>query len=422
MAVPFTRGLFALLALGCSLAACGSKAPPPPPPAVPVQVAKAVQKTVPITADYVAQTQAMQQVDLVPRVEGFLEHVYFNNGSLVRRGQLLMQIQQDQYQAAVLSAKGALDKANADLVRAKSNVQDQTAKAKLAQAVASFEYAKVQLARIGPLAQKKAVSQQDYDQTKTQYDIALSDVFAARANLADVELNQSTGILSAQGNVDQAKAQLENAELNLSYTTIASPVTGIISFLDVDEGNLVSPGKTAKLATVSTIDPIKIIFQLSETDYLKIAHQLLVLKEHGTRPPVTFTLSNGNQYPYQGYATAINRAVDQSTGTISIEAVFPNPDAFLRPGQYGRATFAIGQQANAIVIPRSALQSLQDLPIVYVVGPDDKLQLRTVETGNAVGSDIVIRSGVKAGESVVLSPGSRVGAGTLVKPQPAGHV
>jgi membrane fusion protein (multidrug efflux system) len=422
MGHPFTRGRIWLSALGLSLtlSACGPKAPPPAPPPVAVQVAKAIRETVPQTADYVGQTQAVQQVDLVARVEGVLERVFFKDGSFVREGAPLMQIQQDQYQAQVLSAQGALAKAKADLVRAKSNVQDQTAQAKLDQAEAAYEYQKVQLARMGPLAKKQAVSQMDFDQTKTQYDIAVADVVAAKANLADVELNQSTGILTAQGGVEQAQAQLTQAELNLSYTNITSPVTGIISFLNVDEGNLVGPGKTEKLATVSTIDPIKIIFQLSETDYLKIASELVRLRDSGRRPEVTFTLADGSEYPYKGRATAINRAVDQSTGTISVETRFPNPDGILRPGQYGRVTFAIGREPNALVIPRTALQSLQGLPIVYVVGPDNKAQLHTVETGSSFGNDIVIKSGINAGDTVVLNPGTRVSAGTLVKPSPAG--
>jgi membrane fusion protein (multidrug efflux system) len=412
------RILCSAVGLACGLAACGGKEPPPAPPPVPVHVAKVVRETVPQTADYVGQTQALQEVDLVPRVEGYLENVYFKNGSFVHQGQVLMQIQPEQYQAQVLAAQGTLQKAQADLVRAKSNVQNETAEAKLQQAQAAYEYQKVQLARMGPLAAKNAVSQMDYDQTKTQYDIAVANVVAAKANLQDVELNQRTGILSAQGNVDEAQAQLVQAKLNLGYTTIAAPVTGIISFLAVDQGNLVAPGKTPKLATVSTIDPIKIIFQLSETDYLKIADALVRLRDSGRRPPVTFNLSNGSVYPYKGYAYAINRAVDQTTGTIAVESIFPNPDGILRPGQYGRVTFTIGQERDAMVIPRTALQSVQGQPIVYVVGPENKAQQRTVETGTSFGDSIVIRSGIKPGDAVVLNPGTRVQADTVLKPEP----
>lgn len=380
-----------------------------------VKLASVRIENVPVNAEYVAQTQALQEVDLVARVQGVLEHIYFKNGTLVHQGQVLMQLQQDEYLAQVEAARGALQKARADLVRAKSNVQDQTAKAKLAQALAAFGYQKVELARMGPLAAKHAVSQKDYDQTLTQYDIALANVFAARANLQDVELNQQTGILSAEGNVDEAEAQLANATLDLGYTTIASPVTGIVSFAKVDVGNLVGPGKNSLLATVSTIDPTKVIFQLSESDYLKVAKKLPSLRS-SSGPEVALYLSDGSLYPYRGRATNIDRAVDPTTGTISVESIFPNPGAFLRPGQFARVRFAIGEQRNALVIPQSAITSYQGTPIVYVVGTGNVVQIHTVETGSTIRGDIVVTSGVKAGDRVVVSPNSAVHAGIVVKP------
>jgi RND family efflux transporter MFP subunit len=385
-----------------------------------VTVTRVIQKTVPVLVQYVAHTQAVQEIDLVPRVEGTLEQVKFRNGSVVHQGQLLMVIQQDQYKAAVQAAQGDVDKAQADLVRAKSNVADQTAKAKLAQAVAAYEYQKVQLARMGPLAAKMAVSQEDYDQTKTQYDIAVANVIAARANLADVELNQRTQILDAQGNLAQAQAQLVNAQLNLSYTTIRSPVTGIISFLNVDQGNYVSPAKTPTLATVSTVDPIKVVFELSESDYLKIAPRLLAMRHTARQPVLDLYLSNGAVYPYKGTPENINRAVDPQTGTISVEASFPNPNALLRPGQFARVEFPIAQQQNALLVPQASVATLQGTPVVYVLGPGNKVQLRTVETGSNFGNDIVIESGVKTGETVIVGGLNRFKPDSVVAPEPAG--
>lgn len=412
-------GRLALPFIALALAACSAKPAAKAAP-VPVQVASVDRRTVPLMAQYVAQTQAMQQVELVPRVEGTLDHIYFTNGSFVQRGDLLMDIQADQYEAQVLAAQGGLDKANADLARAKANVQDVTAKAKLAQALAAFHYQQVELARMAPLAHAHAVSQKDYDQTKTQFDAAAADVVAARANVEDVETNQRTAILDAQGTVAQATAQLDNARLELGYTKIYSPVTGIISFAEVDEGNLVSPAKTTKLATVSTIDPIKAVFQLSESDYLKIANDLIKLRQSGTRPDVSLVLSNGERYRYTGHAVAINRALDSSTGTIAVESIFPNPAGFLRPGQYGRVTFAIGVAKNALIVPRSSVQSLQNMPIVYIVGDGNKAVLRTVDTGAELGDSIVITRGLAPGDRVVVSPGTRVQAGTLLAPQSSG--
>ncbi len=346
-------------------------------------------------------------------MQGTLDRIYFKNGTLVHRGQLLMQIQQAPYQADVQAADGALQKARADLMHAKSNVADQSAKAKLAQANAAYEYQKVELARMGPLAAKHAVSQKDYDQTKTQYDIAVADVQAAQANVKDVELTQQTSILTAQGSVSQAEAQLTNAQLNLSYTTISSPVTGIISFANVDPGNVVGPGKNATLATVSSIDPTKVIFQLSESDYLKVAKRLVEMRQRAA-PELQLYLSNGAIYPYRGRATNINNAVDPTTGTISVESIFPNPSAFLRPGQFARVRFTISEQRNAIVVPQSAVAAYQGTPMVYVVGPGNKIQFRSIETGTPYGQLMVISSGLKPGEQVVLSPNSRLQAGTPV--------
>lgn len=406
-------GALATVVCALGLAHCSAPQVKADAPAQAVRVARVTATSVPVTAEYVAQTAALQQVDLTARVQGTLERIYFKNGSLVHRGQVLAQIQQAPYQADVQAAEGALQKAHADLMHAKSNVADQSAKAKLAQANAAYEYQKVELARMGPLAAKHAVSQKDYDQTKTQYDIAVADVQAAKANVQDVELTQQTGILTAEGSVSQAEAQLENARLNLGYTTIASPVTGIISFANVDEGNLVGPGKNSTLATVSTIDPTKVLFQLSESDYLKVAKRLVALRERAA-PELELYLADGSIYPYRGRATSINRAVDPTTGTISVESLFPNPAAFLRPGQFARVRFTISEQRNAVVIPQSAVASYQGTPIVYVVGPGNKIQFRSVQTGTPYGNLMVISSGLKPGEEVVLSPNSRLQAGTVV--------
>src|SRR5215469_5410853 len=401
------------------LAGCSRQSGLPPAQPVPVKVAVVQRKTVPVLVQYVAHIDAVQQIALVPRVEGTLEKVSFKDGSLVHQGQLLMQIQQDQYVAQVEAAQGQLDKAQADLARAQSNVQDQVAKAKLAQAIASLHYALDELDRMRPLAEKHAVSIKQFDQSKTQAEIAAANVFAARANLADTELNQQTSILSSQGSVAEAQAQLDNAKLQLSYTTISAPVTGIISFVEVDQGNYVSPAKTPTLATLSTIDPIKCVFQLSETDYLKVAKRLIQMRNQPRTASLSLYLSDGSRYPFAGTPESINRAVDPQTGTISVESTFPNPQALLRPGQFGRVQFPIAQAPNALLVPQSAVQSLQGTSVVYVVGPDDKLQLRTVAVGSSYGDDVIIESGVKAGETVVAEGGNRVQAGAVVKPQPS---
>jgi membrane fusion protein, multidrug efflux system len=205
--------------------------------------------------------------------------------------------------------------------------------------------------------------------------------------------------------------------LNLGYTTIASPVTGIISFAHVDVGNVVGPAKDSLLATVSTIDPTKVLFQLSESDYLKVAKELPNMRA-GAGPQLALYLSNGSLYPYPGRATNIDRAVDPTTGTISVESIFPNPRAFLRPGQFARVQFTISQQRNALVIPQSAITAYQGTPIVYVVGPGNAVLIRSVETGSTIGGNVVVSSGLKAGDAVVVSPSSSIHAGSVVTIEP----
>jgi membrane fusion protein (multidrug efflux system) len=407
------------LALAAALAGCHGQTSAPAAAPVPVSVEKVVRQDVPVMADYVAHTEAVQQVDLVPRVDGYLQTVNFRDGSFVHQGQLLMQIQPEQYQAAVLAAQASLDKGNANLVRAESNVADQTAKAQVAADAAVYFRAVKQLQIIKPLAQKEAVPQTDLYNAQAQFATSAASLYGAKAQLQDVELNQRTAILNAKSDIDQATAQLINAKLNLSYTTITSPVTGIISFLKVDQGNYVSQAKTPTLATVSTVNPMKVVFQLSESDYLKVAPRLLQMRDQARRPTLTLFLSDGSQYPYPGTPSSINRAVDQQTGTIAVESLFPNPDGLLRPGQFARVDFPISIARNALLVPQTAVKSLQGSSVVYEVGPDNKIQIRSVELGTSYGPNVVVESGIQAGDVVVVGGLNRLQPDSVVVPAPA---
>jgi membrane fusion protein, multidrug efflux system len=406
------------LALALALAACSSSKPPPQaPPPVPVEAVRVGRQTVPVMAEYVAQTRAMQEVQLVPRVEGYLESVNFENGAHVSKGQLLMQIQPTQYEAAVQSAQAGVEKGQAALIQAQSDVSDQSARARLSAAEANFFNATKLLDRIRPLAKAHAVPQTDLDNAEANYTTNAATVDAAKANLADVQLAQRTAILTARSEIDQAQANLTNANLNLGYTRIESPVTGVISFLAVDQGNYVNPSKTPVLATVSTIDPIKVVFQLTDTDYLRVAKEYDVAETTPASPKLQLMLPDGTEYPYNGKFTSIERAVNPQTGTIAVETVFPNPAGLLRPGQYVRVDFPLQETPNAIVIPQSAVIQIQGSSAAYVVGPQNKVQQRTISTGTQYRNAVVVTSGLQAGDLVIVQGVNKVRPDTLVEPK-----
>lgn len=186
----------------------------------------------------------------------------------------------------------------------------------------------------------------------------------------------------------------------------------------MDQGNYVSPAKTPSLATVSTVDPMKVVFQLSESDYLRVAPRLLQMRDEARRPVLTLFLSDGSQYPYKGTPAGINRAVDQQTGTIDVESLFPNPQGLLRPGQFARVDFPISTAANALLVPQTAVQTLQGTSVVYTVGPGDKVQVRSVSLGTQFGRDVIVQSGLQDGDVVVVGGINRIKPDAVVAPSP----
>lgn len=413
-----SRAAIFMLALALILAACGQRqAPQAQPPPVPVEAIRVGRQTVPVMAEYVAQTQAMQEVKLVPRVEGYLESVNFQNGAEVTKGQLLMQIQPAEYQAAVQSAQADLEKGHAALVQAQSDVTDQSARAKVAAADANLFNAGKMLQRIRPLAKAHAVPQTDLDNAEATYATNSANLDSAKAQLANVELDKKTAILNARSQIDQAQASLTRASLNLSYTRIYSPLSGIISFVSVDQGNYVSPSKTPELATVATIDPIKVVFQLTDTDYLRVAKEVDTTGSSSAPNTLALILPDGTTYPYNGRFVSINNAVNPQTGTIAVETVFPNPRGLLRPGQYVRVDFPLQETPNAIVIPQSAVIQLQASSAAYVVGPQNKIQQRTISTGTQYRDAVVVTSGLQAGDVVVTQGVNKVRPDTVVTPK-----
>src|SRR6058998_463720 len=367
--------------------ATAAKQPPaPPPPAV--IVAEIQQRSVQVSAEFVAQTQGVPTVEIRARVQGVLEQVRFKEGSEVQRGQVLFVIQQDEYKAALESAQAQLAKAHADLTRARDTSLVDRARAVVDQRAADLGKARQDVNRYRPLAEAKAIPQQDLDTSVAGEKVAAAGVEAAEAVLRDARLVQRTQVQLAEAAVETAKASIIQAELNLSYTSIHAPITGIIGKLAVDVGNLVGKAEPTLLTTMSAVDPIYVDFNVAEVDYLRLAPRIrLDPQGRAQNAPATLELflADDKQFGHKGRVAFVDRAVDAKTGTIGVRAGFPNPDKLLRPGQFGRVRGVVEEKTNAILVPQLAVQDQQGAKIVLVIEEGDKVALRSVTLGERIG-------------------------------------
>ena len=353
--------LFLAAGVGCSK----EEAPPPPPPEV--LVAEAVQKDVPIYIELVGSTLGSEDVEIRARVEGYLVSINFTEGAFVRKGQPLYKIDPQSFEAALNQAKGNLETAQAGLEKTNNDV-----------------------ARYEPLFARQAVSKQELDN-------ALSAQQAAKAQ------------------VDAYKAAVAQAQLNLGYTNITSPVDGVIGTTQRKIGSLVGRGESTLLNTVSQVNPILFRCSIAEAEYLRIARR----NQQSGKPAdkqanVELILADGTVFTHKGRLDAVERAVDPTTGTLTGQFIFPNPERLLRPGQYGKARFAIDVKEDAVLVPQLAVQERQGLYSVMVVKPDATVEQRTVKAGERVGNLWIIDSGVKPGEKVIVEGIQRVQPGMQV--------
>ena len=356
-----------------TMSACAKEAPPAAPPPPEVIVTDAIQRDVPVSMELVGQARGFQDVEIRARVEGFLEQVAFAEGSLVRKGQLLYVIDRKPLEAAVANAKGQLATAQARLEKAKNDVS-----------------------RYTPLVAKQAVSQQELDNA-----LAAKDAMTAQ--------------------VDAQQAALEKAQIDLGYTTITAPIDGLIGTTQVKAGNLVGRGDNTLLVTISQIDPILFRAGMAEAEYLRVARRVQDETAKGTRAapiPIQLILADGTVHPQEGRVDAIERNIDPTTGTLAIQIKFPNPQRLVRPGQYGRVKFDIDVKKGAILVPQRAVQELQGLYSLAVVGADNKVSFRNVKVGPRDGSLWVIEEGLKPGERVIVEGFQKVREGAVVTPKP----
>jgi len=401
-----------LLNSGCKSKSATAAVQVPPPTVI---VVPANQRTVPVYSEFVGQTKADETVELRARVEGVLQKVYFREGSAVKKGQLLFTIDKRTFQAALDSARALEAKSVADLAQAQQRTDVLQAQAQLADAQAVLVKANQDVNRLTPLAKEKAVTEQDLDAAIASQTSAKATVDSRRANLTNLEAAVKYTIQRAQAEVSSARARIIQAQLDLSYCDIYAPISGIIGFLQVDEGNLVGRGDATLLATVSASDPLLVDFSVSENEFLKIVDRKNVGKN---RDKLRFDLllSDESLHPYAGTFSVLDRVVDPQTGTMKAEATFPNPGSFLRPGQFARLRVAVTERENAILIPQRAIQDLQGAKIVMVVDDQNKVAVRTVKIGDKVDKDIVILDGLNQGERVIVEGMQKVRPGGQVNP------
>jgi membrane fusion protein (multidrug efflux system) len=388
-----------------------------PPPPTEVVVAAVEQRSVSIVRDFTARTEAVPTVEVRARVPGVLEQVLFQEGTEVKQGQELFVIQQAEYRAALETARAQLAKAQADLTRARDASVVERSRAQLAQRQADLEKAKQDVARYRPLAEARAIPQQDLDTSVAAEKVAGAAVDTVAAQLKDTELSQRTQVQLAEAAVEAGKASVTQAELNLGYTTIRSPITGIIGKVNVDRGNLVGKAEPTLLTTVSSVHPIYVDFSVAEADYLRMAPRVK-LDPQGRVQEGQFRLelflTDDRPLPHKGRLVFVDRAVDARTGTIAVRAEFPNPDKIIRPGQFARVRGVVEERPNAILVPQRAVQEQQGTRTTLVV-EGDKVALRPVKLDERIGDFFVVTEGLKPGERVVVEGVQRVRPGMQVK-------
>jgi len=362
--LKFYSWLLALL-IFASFMGCTKK--PAPAAAVPlVEVLPVIQKDVPIIREWVASTDGFVNATIRPQVTGYLMNQLYREGEFVKKGQILFEIDPRTFEANVAEAQG-------DLARSRAN----------------WNTARLNLARIKPLAEKNAVSQKDLD---------------------DATGNEQ----SARALVFSSKAALQNAKLDLSFTKILAPIDGIAGNATAQIGDLVGPSQTAVLTTVSTLDPLKVYIPISEQEYLKAANSTIPWE----KIPLKLILSDGTAYPEQGHFFSADRQIDAKTGTISTVALFPNPENILRPGQFAKVQATIMIQKDALLVPQRSITEMQGFFQVAVVDHDNKIEIRTVEPGERVDSLWIINKGLNPGDMIVAEGVQKVRPGITVKTQP----
>jgi len=399
------------IAAGCSRTS-GATVPPPP---LQVQVAAVQQRDVPVYKEWIGTLDGLVNADIKAEVSGYLVQQAYTEGTFVKKGQLLFQIDPRPFQAALDQAQGHLAQSQGQLEQARA----QLAQAEAGVAVAEANQRRVQLDvdRYIPLAKAEAITQQDLDN-------ATQNNMAAKAQLQEAQAQVATSkaqITASMAAVEADKAAVETARINLGFTRLTSPIDGIPGIAQLQVGALVSPASGA-ITTVSTVDPIKVYFTVSEQEYIEYTRRFPTAEERQANIrtlELELILADGSTYPHKGKFDFADRQVDVRTGAIRLAGLFPNPGNSLRPGQYGRVRTATQVQPGALLVPQQAVFDLQGTHQVAVVDDTNKVAIRAVTLGDTVGHQWIVRDGVKPGERVIVEGLQKVRTGMIVDPKPA---
>jgi membrane fusion protein (multidrug efflux system) len=376
-------------------------------------VTEARTANVPIYSEYPAQTYARDFVDVRARVDGYIQQWLFRPGQEVHSGDTLYVLDKRPYEAALEQAKGNLAQSEADLDFAQKQVALLQAQANLGVAQANSVKAQQDVDRLTPLVQADAASKQELDAAAAALGAGQANVRANEANVDQSRLSTRTQIASTQGKVEALRGAVRTAQINLDYATIQAPISGLAGDTLVPVGGLVNATSAQPLTTIVPLDPIWVRFKVTETEYL-------VFKKRGnlTRSELTLILADGSQFPQKGRVENSVNQVDPKTGTLELQARFPNPQHVLLPGQFGKVRIETNLRNNVILVPQRAIQQLQSLQTILVVGADNKVQLKTVTTSDRVGDALIVDQGLKPGDRVIVEGQLRVRPGMPVSPAP----
>ena len=371
--IQFGAAISACAALSFALMGCEAQKAAPAPPPPDVVVTPVVQKDVPIYNEWVATLDGFDNAQIQPQVTGYIVAQTYREGSPVKKGQVLFEIDPRPFQAILDQAKAQLAQAQAQLGKTKLDVDRDT-----------------------PLAKERAIAQSQLDN--------------------DIQAN-----LAAIASVKSSEAQVEQAQLNLDFCHVTSLLDGIAGLATVQIGNLVSP--TAVLTSVSRVEPIKAYFPISEQTYMKFAKRINAsnrrddMEDIKDAPTLQLILADGTVYAHPGKILYTDRQVDITTGTIRVASSFPNPENILRPGQFGRIRAATEQVNGALLVPQKAVNELQGMYQIAVVGEGNKVSIRSVKVGDRSGENWIIQDGIKPGEMVIVEGLQKVRDGSVVKPK-----
>jgi len=379
-------------------------APAPPPPAVEVAVVQ--QRDLPLTREWVGTLDGLVNAAIKAEVTGYILRQDYTEGAFVRKGQSLFEIDPRPFQAAVDQAAGQLAQAKAQLLQTQAGLSQ--AQANLATAEANQLKAQLDEDRYIPLAKQDAITQQDLDNATQSNRAQKAQVTASKAQIETAQAQIEAG----RAAVKAGDAALETTKVNLGFTHLIAPIDGIAGVATIQVGNLVGPTSSA-VTTVSTVDPIKANFAVSEQEYLTLARadalQHIQLK---------LILADGTEHPSPGRFSFADRQVDATTGAIQLTALFPNPGNILRPGQYAMVRAVIGENRGALLVPQPAITELQGSYQVDVVEAGNRVSTRPVQVGDRVGTMWVVSNGLKPGERVVVEGQQKLRSGMQVQPKP----